>query len=166
MSGFPSLVKGERLKIACICFVGSNPTPDTSLYQLSRQSARLLIQWSRVQVPDTAIRPTIGCRHSHIVQMVRIPGFHPGDPGSSPGMGILCSLSSVGQSASLMSSRSWVQAPQGARFRDVMVSISDFESDYPGSNPGETYLSSYPSLVKGERLKIVCIMLRGFKSHT
>ena len=65
-----------------------------------------------------------------------------------------------------MSSRSWVQAPQGARFRDVMVSISDFESDYPGSNPGETYLSSYPSLVKGERLKIVCIMLRGFKSHT
>ena len=28
MSGFPSLVKGERLKIACVCFVGSNPTPD------------------------------------------------------------------------------------------------------------------------------------------
>ena len=27
------------------------------------------------------------------------------------------------------------------RFRDVMVSIPDFESGHPGSNPGETYLS-------------------------
>ena len=78
-------------------------------------------------------------------------------------------------------------------FRDVMVSIPDFESGNPGSNPGETYkpvwrnwiahqtsnlgvagsspvmdifLSGYPSLVKGVRLKIACEMLRGFKSHT
>ena len=28
------------------------------------------------------------------------------------------------------------------------------------------HLSGYPSLVKGERLKIACEMLRGFKSHT
>ena len=27
-SGFPSLVKGVRLKIACICFEGSNPSSD------------------------------------------------------------------------------------------------------------------------------------------
>ena len=99
-----------------------------------------------------------------------------------------------------------------------MVSIPDFESGNPGSNPGETYnltileqwtvnpfveclsilinsenmsvwrnwiahqtsnlgvagsspvmdifLSGYPSLVKGVRLKIACEMLRGFKSHT
>lgn len=27
LPGFPSLVKGGRLKIYCGCFVGSNPTP-------------------------------------------------------------------------------------------------------------------------------------------
>ena len=28
LSGYPSLVKGGRLKICCTCFVGSNPTSD------------------------------------------------------------------------------------------------------------------------------------------
>ena len=44
--------------------------------------------------------------------MVMIAGFHPADPGSSPGM------------------RIW--------FCGVMVSTLDFESNDPGSNPGRT----------------------------
>jgi hypothetical protein len=36
-----------------------------------------------------------------------------------------------------------------------------------GSSPVmDIFLSGYPSLVKGVRLKIACEMLRGFKSHT
>ena len=38
-----------------------------------------------------------------------------------------------------MSSRSWVRTPHRIRFRGVMVSTLDFESNDPGSNPGETY---------------------------
>ena len=32
LAGFPSLVKGARLKIACLCFVGSNPTSANRLF--------------------------------------------------------------------------------------------------------------------------------------
>ncbi|KAF8777783.1 hypothetical protein HNY73_014589 [Argiope bruennichi] len=45
--------------------------------------------------------------------MVRIPGFHPGGPGSIPGMG-------------------------SVRFHGVMVSTLDFESSDPSSNLGGT----------------------------
>ena len=60
-----------------------------------------------------------------------------------------------------MSSRSWVQAPQGARFRDVMVSISDFESDNPGSNPGGTSSQVTRVRSKGNDLRSFAIRFVG-----
>ena len=60
-----------------------------------------------------------------------------------------------------MSSKSWVQAPQGARFRDVMVSISDFESDNPGSNPGGTSSQVTRVWSKGNDLRSFAICFVG-----
>ena len=64
-SGFPSLVKGERLKIACICFVGSNPTPDTCRLSSKVASGR-----------QTFVFLTDG--------RGRTPAFLAGDGGSNP----------------------------------------------------------------------------------
>ena len=45
---FPSLVKGERLKIACVCFVGSNPT----LTFLRPLIVKKLLYYSVGRAPD------------------------------------------------------------------------------------------------------------------
>ena len=47
-----------------------------------------------------------------------------------------------------------------------LVRASVLWAESRGFEPRWEHPSSYPSLVKGERLKIVCNMLRGFKSHT
>ena len=80
--------------------------------------------------------------------MVRIAGFHPADPGSSPGMGnedsYLASpntrYSSVGRAEDCSSLGHWFESG----CRDMvswcnLVSIQDFESCDLGSNPGETF---------------------------
>ena len=74
--------------------------------------------------------------------MVRIPGFHPGDPGSSPGMGISMDTQvwSKGYDSSSYASRFEGSNPSSCIwFRGVMVSTQDFESCDPGSIPGETF---------------------------
>ena len=45
LAGFPSLVKGARLKIACLCFVGSNPTSANRLFD--QQPPTRVAQWIR-----------------------------------------------------------------------------------------------------------------------
>ena len=51
-----------------------------------------------------------------------IAGFHPADPGSSPGVGN-CHSSSVGQSARLLTVWSWVQVPPVTK---TCQSLNDF----------------------------------------
>ena len=53
---------------------------------------------------------------SHVVQVVRIVGFHPIDPGSSPGVGVeisvsVCRRGLVGYDAAFTLLRSWVRIP-------------------------------------------------------
>ena len=42
------------------------------------------------------------------------------------------------------------------RFRDVMVSIPDFESGNPGSNPGETYNLTITQYTRAVDCKSIC----------
>ena len=63
--------------------------------------------------------------------MVRIPGFHPGDPGSSPGVGIFKHIfpsGQRGQTQDLMQYASWVRIPLCAWYRVRVVKEIDLKS--------------------------------------
>ena len=81
MSDFPSLVKGERLKIACVCFVGSNPTSDNL--------RPLIVKEANADLAQVAFGQTqtfnLGTRLEHPVDWRS--HFHGKVPGSSPGVG-------------------------------------------------------------------------------
>ena len=97
-------VKGARLKFECICFVGSNPTAGIiSVSSVGRAIVLLtigrgfksltennLISFSVKHLPlrDGEVSSTLTSDTSQLVQMVRIPSFHLGEPGSIPGLGI------------------------------------------------------------------------------
>ena len=60
--------------------------------------------------------PASSTARSHVVQVVRIVGFHPIDPGSSPGVGVeisvsVCRRGLVGYDAAFTLLRSWVRIP-------------------------------------------------------
>ena len=97
-------VKGARLKFECICFVGSNPTAGIiSVSSVGRAIVLLtigrgfksltennLISFRVKHLPlrDGEVSSTLTSDTSQLVQMVRIPSFHLGEPGSIPGLGI------------------------------------------------------------------------------
>ena len=59
-----------------------------------------------------------------------------------PPLGLITCCSSVGRAVDCKSiCRVFESLQRESRFRDVTVSIPDFESGYPGSNPGGTYLT-------------------------
>ena len=71
--------------------------------------------------------------------MVRIPGFHPGDPGSSPGVGIFKHIfpsGQRGQTQDLMQYASWVRIPLlPPAFLAQLVERKTFNLKVAGSNP-------------------------------
>ena len=97
-------VKGARLKFECICFVGSNPTAGIiSVSSVGRAIVLLtigrgfksltennLVSFRVKHLPLRAgeVSSTLTSDTSQLVQMVRIPSFHLGEPGSIPGLGI------------------------------------------------------------------------------
>ena len=103
--------------------------------------------------------------------MVRIAGFHPADPGSSPGVGIRYRVRVV-KEIDLKSIGLCPRRFEPCRCRFIyLILIIDYWIqnlklswfvDYRGK---VVYKVVFPSLVKGVRLKIACYTLRGFKSH-
>ena len=69
-------------------------------------------------------------------------GFHPYDPGSNPGRGIIL----------------YVYIKQ--RFCSVMVITMDFDSINPGSNPGRTFKLTIAQLV--ERGTVIVLVTAGY----
>ena len=99
--------------------------------------------------------------------MVSIPDFESGNPGSNPGE-TLYLYSSVEECLAHN------QEDQGSKPCGDILSVWRNWIAHQTSNLGvagsspvmDIFLSGYPSLVKGVRLKIACETLRGFKSHT
>ena len=73
--------------------------------------------------------------------MVSIPDFESGNPGSNPGETYNLTIAQLAEQWTVNPFVGCSNHPSEIFFwfRDVMVSISDFESDNPGSNPGGTF---------------------------
>ena len=89
------------------------------IHEVKPLQARLVRSWEtrlEVRVLSVLCNAMASCCSSHVVQVVRIVGFHPIDPGSSPGVGVeisvsVCRRGLVGYDAAFTLLRSWVRIP-------------------------------------------------------
>ncbi len=85
--------------------------------------------------------------------MVRIIGFHPIDPGSSPGVGVTILL--------------FVEVTHTKRHIWELTTLVFTVHDVGGPSSRSTvvYTSHLARVVQGGTLKLYCVRTRGFKSH-